>query len=155
MDMSLVEKYPRLGGWAILGSLVFMLLQGPALAQSTLDTLTFEKKEKLAKAGDDEAQFAIARAYEEGREGQRKDVLKAAQWYRKAAQIGNLDAQFRLARIVHNGADGVKKSPETAVKLYEAAAEAGHLESEYWTAYSYEKGSGVAPDQGKAAEWYR
>ena len=89
-----------------------MLLQGPALAQSTLDTLTFEKKEKLAKAGDDEAQFAIARAYEEGREGQRKDVLKAAQWYRKAAQLGNLDAQFRLAQIVHNGADGVKKSPD-------------------------------------------
>jgi len=75
--MLLVEKYSRLRGWAILGSLIIMTLQGPAVAQSTLDTLSFDKKEKLAKAGDDEAQFAIARAYEEGREGQRKDVLKA------------------------------------------------------------------------------
>src|SRR5262245_26074159 len=99
------------------------------LTAQTLDSLSFDKKLKLAKIGDQAAQVAVGRAYEFGIDVN-KSKLEAAQWYRKAAAQGNLEGQFRLARLVHGGGDGLQKSPEMAAKLYEATARQGHLEAQ-------------------------
>ena len=139
-----------LGG---LTSLAAMAVTAGLLAQ-TLDSLPFDKKLKLAKAGDEDAQVAIGQAYEKGVDTA-TDKVEATKWYRKAADQGNAEAMFRLGRIVSEGAQGVKKSPELAAKLYESAAKQGHVEAENWLGYSYEHGLGIQQNDASALEWYK
>ena len=140
-------------GLALAGLSVIALTSVGALAQ-TLDTLPFNKKLALAKAGDEEAQIAVAGAYEKGKDVKQSKV-EASKWYGKAADQGNSDAQFKLATLFHEGGPGLKKSPERAAKLYEAAAKQGHVEAQNWLGYCYQHGLGVAQDDTKAVEWYR
>ena len=114
----------------VLVSLLFALTLGfSTLATAeTLEELPFAKKLDLANVGDEDAQMAVASAYEQG-SGAKKNIAEAAKWYRQAALAGNVEAQFRLARIVSKGAKGLTKDLKTAVKLYEAAAKSGHLEA--------------------------
>jgi len=123
-------------------------------AAETLNDLPFAKKLKLAKVGDEDAQMAVASAYEQGSEA-KLDVAEAAKWYRKAAILGNVEAEFRLARIVSKGAKGLTADLPTATKLYELAAKGGHVESQNALGQAYQNGLGVAADNAKAAEWYR
>jgi uncharacterized protein len=125
----------------------------PAFAQ-TLNELPFAKKLKLAKVGDEDAQMAVATAYELGNEA-KLDVAEAAKWYRKAALLGNVEAEFRLARLVSKGAKGLTADLPTSAKLYELAAKGGHIESQNAIGQAYQNGLGVTPDNAKAAEWYR
>jgi len=133
---------------------VALLAAQPALsAAQTLDTLSFAKKLKLAKVGDEEAQLAVARAYEKG-EDTTVDTAEAAKWYRAAAEQGNLEAQFRLGRLVQDGAPGLKQNPEAAAKLYEGAAKQGHVEAQNWLGYAYQHGLGVPKSKENAMLWY-
>ena len=140
----------------ILGSLfVALMLSSASLAAAeTLSDLPFSKKLKLAKVGDEDAQMAVAVAYEQGGEA-KKDIAEAAKWYREAALAGNVEAEFRLARLVSKGAKGLTKDLKTAAKLYEAAANSGHLESQNAMGQAYQNGAGVTADEAKAVEWYR
>jgi TPR repeat protein len=124
-----------------------------ALGQSALDDLSLEKKLTLAKAGDEEAQIAVAQAYEQGI-GANLSKVEAAKWYRAAAQQGNAEGQFRLARLVHEGGEGLKKSPEIAVQLYKSAADQGHAMAQNWLGYCYQRGIGIAAKDETAVEWY-
>ncbi len=126
---------------------------GDTQVSPTLQALPFSKKLQLAKAGDEEAQLAVARAYDTG-SGVRKSRVQAARWYRLAAQRGNAQAQFRLARIVQMGARDIDRNLPLAAQLFEAAAKQGQVKAEYWTGYCYEQGDGVDRDMGKAIEWY-
>ena len=140
----------------VLVSLLFALTFGfstPAAAE-TLEELPFAKKLDLANVGDEDAQMAVASAYEQG-SGAKKNIAEAAKWYRQAALVGNVEAQFRLARIVSKGAKGLTKDLKTAVKLYEAAAKSGHLEAQNALGQAHQYGLGVAVDEVKAVEWYR
>jgi len=127
---------------------------GDAQISPTLAALPFSKKLQLAKAGDEEAQVAVALAYDSG-DGARKSPVQAARWYRLAAQRGNAQAQFRLARLVQMGARDLDRNLPLAAQLFEAAAKQGNVKAEYWTGYSYERGEGVKLDLAKAVEWYR
>ncbi len=141
-----------------------MLVMAPALpvhAQSndveispTLAALPFSKRLQLAKAGDEEAQLAVALAYDTGK-GVRKSPMQAARWYRLAAQRGNAAAQFRLGRLVQLGSRDLDRNLSLAAQLFEAAAKQGLVKAEYWTGYSYERGEGVKRDLTKAIEWYQ
>jgi TPR repeat protein len=124
-----------------------------AFGQSALDDLPLEKKLTLAKAGDEEAQIAVAQAYEKGI-GTDPSKVEAAKWYRAAAQQGNAEGQFRLARLVHEGGEGLKKSPEIAVQLYKNAADQGHALAQNWLGYCHQRGIGVAANDATAVEWY-
>jgi TPR repeat protein len=142
---------------AILGALAWftaIIAPGISVHAQTLETLPFDKKLKLAKAGDEDAQVAVARAYEEGNDTDINKV-EAAKWFRKAADQGNIEAMFRLARIVSEGAQGIKKSPELAAKLYESAARQGHVEAQNWLGYSYQHGLGIQQSDASAVEWYK
>ena len=129
-------------------------LDGPCLHAQTLDVLPFEKKLKLAKAGDEDAQVAVGKAYEQGGDTGINRV-EAAKWYGKAADQGNVEAMFRLARLVSEGAQGVKKNLELAAKLYESAARQGHVEAQNWLGYSYQHGYGIQQSDASAIEWYK
>lgn len=136
-----------------LAGMSFAVFASLAAAQ-TLDTLPFSKKLALAKAGDEEAQIAVAMAYEKG-EGAKESKLEASKWYGKAADRGNADAQYRLATLFHEGATGLKKNPERAFKLYQSAAKQGHTEAQNWLGYCYQHGLGVKQDDKAAVEWYQ
>ncbi len=129
-----------------------LVLAGGALAQ-TLDELPFAKKLKLAQVGDEDAQMAVALAYENGTDT-RPDKAEAAKWYRKAALTGNLDAQFRLAAIVAKGAKGLTRDMAVAVKLYQTAADKGHAPSQNALGQLHQAGNGVAKDDKLAFQWY-
>lgn len=138
---------------ALAGLSILALTSVSAVAQ-TLDTLPFKKKLALAKAGDEEAQVAVASAYETGKDV-KVNKAEASKWYGKAADQGNAEAQFKLATLFHEGGPGLKKNPQRAAKLYEAAAKQGHAEAQNWLGYCYQHGLGVAQDDKAAVEWYR
>ena len=139
-------------------AVVFGLTLGTTLpdpvASQTLDELSFSKKLKLAKVGDEDAQLAVAKAYETGNKVKRSR-LEAAKWYRMAMEQGSIEAQFRLGRLVHQGGDGVKEDLVMAAQLYQAAAEQGYAEAQNWLGYSYQHGLGVQQNDQSAVEWYR
>lgn len=139
----------------LIGISLGSTLPGPVDADAqTLDELSFGKKLKLAKVGDEDAQIAVARAYEVGKQVKRSK-LEAAKWYRMAMEQGNVEAQFRLARLVHQGGDGLKEDLVMAAQLYQGAAEQGNIEAQNWLGYSFQHGLGVQPNDQSAVEWYR
>ncbi len=138
----------------VLAGLGVVALMFLSAAAQTLDTLPFKKKLALAKAGDEEAQLAVAEALANGKDV-KVNKAEASKWYGKVADQGNADAQFKLATLFHEGAPGLKKNPERAAKLYEAAAKQGHAEAQNWLGYCYQHGLGVAQSDKNAVEWYR
>jgi hypothetical protein len=64
-----MKSFTRIiGAVAVMG----LILTAPALGQS-LQELPFAKKVKLAKVGDEDAQLAVAEAYEAGADGEAPD----------------------------------------------------------------------------------
>ena len=59
--------------------------------------------EKLAEAGDPEAQLLTARIYQLDRGGVPRDDQKAASWFERAALQGVAAAQLRLAELMETG----------------------------------------------------
>ena len=82
-------------GLALAGVSIVALMSFGAAAQ-TLDALPFKKKLALAKAGDEDAQIAVAMAYASGNDV-KVNKAEASKWYGRAADQGNADAQFKLA----------------------------------------------------------
>ena len=119
-----------------------------------LEGLSFIKKLKLAKVGDDVAQFSVAMDYEEGLNAARKDAVQAARWYREAALQGNMEAQYRLAKMVSGGALDVPQDMNAAVKLFQSAAERGHLQSMNEMGLHLQQGLGMPIDLVAAVKWY-
>jgi len=137
-----------------VASLVATMLFAVSVARSqSVDNLSFDRKLELARAGNQDAQIAVALAYESGTDV-KPNGAEAADWYRKAADQGNLEATFRLARVFSRGAVGVNKDPEGAAKLYETAAQRGHVEAQNWLGYCYQHGIGIQQSDAGAIEWY-
>lgn len=70
--------------------------------------------EKLARDGDLEAAYQLARRYEHGTGGVRQDYPAAIAWYRRAAEGQHPMAMRTLANIYSAGLDGVARDPEQA-----------------------------------------
>lgn len=135
---------------------LLLLITSVALAQtSALEGLSFIKKLKLARAGDEEAQLSVAGDYELGANEARKDPIEAARWYRQAALAGNVEAQFRLAKLITKGAPGLQVDKEAGVKLLQSAAGKGHAPSQNELGLRFQNGDGLAADPAQAAEWFK
>lgn len=74
-----------------------------------------------AEAGDPEAQFNLAKNYETGRAGYKKDFAEAERWYRLAAEQGDPFAQASLA-ILYRFGKGVPRDYVEAYKWFYLAA---------------------------------
>lgn len=141
--------------------LIFVVMFGgflacAAVAQEAmpLEGLSFSKKMKLAKAGDDTAQLAVAIHYEQGIEA-KKDAQQAARWYREATLKGNIEAQYRLARLISRGAKGLTPDKIAAATLLQAGAEKGHAPSQNEFGLRLQNGDGIDADAEKAAHWFQ
>jgi TPR repeat protein len=77
-------------------------------------------KERASK-GDPEAQFNLAKNYETGRAGLKKDFLEAERWYRLAANQGDPFAQASLG-ILYRFGKGVPRDYVQAYMWFHLAA---------------------------------
>jgi TPR repeat protein len=112
----------------------------------------FAANTRAAKAGDANAQLALAIQYAKG-EGVARDFKAAAKWFQAAAENGVTRAQYDLGVLYERGR-GVPLDYAKAVTWYKRAAEGKHPLAEYNLAVAYTKGEGVERNFYEAAVWY-
>jgi TPR repeat protein len=95
-----------------------MLMTDPAQAQRGLDLCKVS-----AKAGDVDAQKAVAEAYFDGA-GAKSDHGEARKWYDMAAKQNDLDSMRKLGSMYASG-DGGKKDTKKALGLWMMGEKAG------------------------------
>lgn len=105
-----------------------------------------------AAAGNRDAQFLLARLYEQGSLGT-PDLPTAFDLYRKAADNGHPEAQLKMADARYFGGP-LKQEYAEAAKWYAKAADAGVVRAQYNLALMLERGRGVPVDVARAAALY-
>ncbi len=108
---------------------------------------------RAGELGIQEAQWLLARCYDEGF-GVERSGITAISWYLKSAEEGYPPAQNHLGSCYQNG-DGVPQDEAEAVKWYFKAAEEGYGIAKSNLGWCYDTGSGVAQDESEAVKWYR
>ena len=84
--------------------------------------------------------------------GTAKDVVVAADWYRKAAAAGIASAQYNLGVFYQLGS-GVPHDNGQALKYHRLAAEQGHSRAQNNLGTLYYTGAGIARDPIEAWMW--
>ena len=131
--MSAFTRIPMFGVAAL-----FLALQGPAAATPFDDAVAAYKAgdfgkaaslfERLAKAGDPQAEHNLGFLYHAGKGVARNDAT-AMIWYRKAAEQGFAASQFNLGVMYQEG-ESVPPDMDLAVAWYQKAASQNYLEAE-------------------------
>lgn len=116
------------------------------------DIQLFTEYKQKAENGDVEAQFRLARLYDEGK-GALQDKKEACRWYRIAADHGLTKAQFNLGWMYSHG-EGVSQDYGEAIRWYTKASDQGCEKAQYNLALIYRNGQGVPQDKRKAVEYY-
>jgi uncharacterized protein len=127
--------------------LFVFLISGNLKADEVLSDKVQELITK-GKAGDVEAQFRVATAYDWGK-GAPRDGAEAMKWYLLAAEQGFAEAQ----NSVGSGLQAEKRYAE-ALPWYEKATEQGNPLATNNLAYLHDLGLGVKQDRQKAFELY-
>ena len=123
---------------------------------------TFKELKPLAEQGDANAQFMLARLYQDG-EGIPQDFKKAVNWYKRAAEqeigddklafLGIRTAQYNLGLMYKNG-KGVQQNDQEAVKWYRLAAKLGDADAQNNLGNMYAEGRGAEQNSVRAYMWY-
>lgn len=108
---------------------------------------------KAAAMGYAPAQFYLAKLYENGEAGLRKDPAEARRWTEKAAQGGDKKAMHNLAYDYFEGLGG-PRNLSTAADWFRRAADQGVTDSQYNLGQLYEQGFGVPQNGAEAYKWY-
>ena len=108
---------------------------------------------KVAELGFPPAQFYIAKLYENGGRGIKKDLGEARRWTERAAESGERKAMHNLGIAYISGSGGPKNST-TAAQWFHRAADLGLVDSQYNLAALYEQGLGVSQNSAEAYKWY-
>lgn len=119
----------------------------------TKDNSGVDALRRAANLGYAPAQFYLAKLYENGEAGLKKDVPEARRWTERAAQAGDRKAMHNLGLYYFEGAGGVKNST-TAAQWFRRAADLGLADSQYNLARLYEEGMGVGQNGAEAYKWY-
>ena len=117
------------------------------------DASGVEALRRAANLGYAPAQFYLAKLYENGDSGLKKDIAEARRWTERAAQAGDRRAMHNLGLYYFEGAGGAKNST-TAAQWFRRAAELGLADSQYNLARLYEEGMGVGKNGAEAYKWY-
>jgi hypothetical protein len=80
---------------------------------------------RLASAGDADAQLQVGLAYRDGRYGLNADATKGMQWIKRSAQNGNAYAEYVLGDMYANG-QGTGKDQALAFKWWKKAMHDGN-----------------------------
>ncbi len=118
---------------------------------------SFESKQvkewkKLAKSGDMDAQYHLARAYANGK-GASQNMKKAVEYCVQSAEQEYAPAQALLAHFYGYG-KGVEKDYGEMIHWGEKAALQGYAKAQYNMGRCYEMGKGTEADMEKARRWY-
>ncbi|MHB8530567.1 MAG: SEL1-like repeat protein, partial [Caulobacteraceae bacterium] len=108
---------------------------------------------RAAELGYAPAAFYLAKLYETGADGLRKDPVEARRWTEKAAQAGDARAMHNLALYEVEGTGG-GRDIGAAADWFRRAANLGLADSQYNLARLYEQGFGVPPNAAEAYKWY-
>jgi len=125
--------------------------QQPAQKPVALTSASAAELRQRAEAGDAQAQFELARAYEDGN-GVAQDDAAAVEWFRKSAEQRNALAENSLG-VMYALGRGVNRDREEAVRWYKKAAKNGQAEAMYNVAISYYNGEGVDSSMDAACTW--
>ena len=105
-----------------------------------------------AEMGNVEAQFALAQAYDRGRDAV-VDKIEAVRWYTRAAEQGDAFSQYLLGNNSWNGT-GMPKSEQEAVRWWQRAAAQGFAPAQSSLGRALVTGGqGVLPDKTRAYLW--
>lgn len=105
-----------------------------------------------AERGNVDAQFALAQAYDRGRDVP-QDKAEAVKWYRRAAEQGDAPSQYYVGNSYWEGI-GVTKKEQEAVRWWQLAAAQGFgLAQNSLGRALVTGGSGVSPDKIQAYVW--
>jgi anti-anti-sigma factor len=118
-----------------------------------LDERTAEAYRSDADAGNAEAQYQLARCYDEGR-GVEQNAADAFAWYMKAAEQGHPEAEYSVGRS-HSFGIHVPQNYDKALVWYRRAADRGHPEAQYILGVSHQWGISVPQDSDSAIHWFR
>ena len=108
--------------------------------------------EKAGK-GEAESQYAVGRAYFRG-EGASKDLVKAAEFFRKAADQSHRKAQANLGSMYIQGR-GVAADPNEAMRLFKEAAKANDPVALTNLGWMYASGQATEKNMEEALGYYR
>ena len=108
---------------------------------------------RAANLGHAPAQFYLAKLYETGGAGLKKDLTEARRWTERAAQNGDVAAMHNLGLYYYEGEAG-EQDPAKAAHWFQQAANQGVKDSQYNLAMLYAKGYGVTKNPADAYKWY-
>ena len=117
------------------------------------DASGVEDLRKAANLGFAPAQFYLAKLYEAGGSGIKKDLTEARRWTARAAEGGDARAMHNYALFQYAG-DGGAQDLSGAATWFHKAAELGVVDSEYNLARLYAAGKGVPKNPAEAYKWY-
>ena len=117
------------------------------------DPSGLEDLKRAANLGHPAAQFYLAKLYETGGAGLKKDLSEARRWTERAATGGDVAAMHNLGLYYYEGEAGAQDSAKAAV-WFRKAADQGVKDSQYNLALLYAKGYGVAQNPAEAYKWY-
>ena len=117
------------------------------------DLTGLDSLKKAANQGYAPAQFYLAKLYENGEGGLRKDALEARRWTERAAQGGERKAMHNLGLYFFEGTGG-PKNLTSAAQWFRRAADLGLTDSQYNLGKLYEEGFGVTQNGAEAYKWY-
>jgi len=117
------------------------------------DRTGLEPLRKAANLGLPRAQFYLAKMYEVGEGGVKKDLGEARRWTERAATAGEARAMHNLALYFYKGEGGERNSTKAA-SWFRKAADLGLVDSQFNLAQLYEGGWGVSQNPSEAYKWY-
>ena len=117
------------------------------------DPVGLDMMRKAANVGYAPAQFYLAKLYEDGDSGVKKDPAEARRWTQRAAEGGDPKAMHNLGLYYFHG-DGGSKNVAQAAIWFRRAADLGLVDSQYNLAQLYEQGLGVAQNPAEAYKWF-
>ena len=117
------------------------------------DNTGVEALRKAANLGYAPAQFYLAKLFEIGDAGLKKDPDAARRWTERAAEGGDKKAMHNLALYYFEGAGGAKNTT-IAAQWFHRAADLGLVDSQYNLGRLYEEGFGVSQNPAEAYKWY-
>jgi len=117
------------------------------------DRTGLEPLRKAANIGLPRAQFYLAKLYEVGEGGVKKDLVEARRWTERAATAGDASAMHNLALYYFKG-EGGAKNVTNAAQWFRKAADLGLVDSQFNLGQLYEFGRGVDQNPAEAYKWY-
>ncbi|CAN5268827.1 SEL1-like repeat protein [soil metagenome] len=117
------------------------------------DRTGLEPLRKAANLGLPRAQFYLAKLYEAGEGGVKKDLFEARRWTERAATAGEPGAMHNLALAYYKGEGGERNSTKAA-SWFRRAADLNLVDSQFNLAQLYEFGRGVDQNVAESYKWY-